>query len=204
VQICLTFIPNDIASFMEVFYERCYEVDLTTATTYVDAGANIGMAACYFATQHPLKKMLLIEANPDLMKTLSNTVAGIPHPIDIEHAALSAQDGTISFTISDNHRMSGIAYEDGRRVTVPSQTFRSVLDRHGLTEVDILKMDIEGAEHDVLASDPEVLRRVRCLVGELHYSRAARDATAKLIADQGFDMKLDRADEVDTLVAVRR
>jgi hypothetical protein len=50
--------------------------------------------------------------------------------------------------------------------TVPTVTLDSLLREHGLSSVDILKFDIEGAEFGVLAVAD--LSRVQVLVGELH------------------------------------
>jgi FkbM family methyltransferase len=196
---------DDVASFTEIFQGGEYDAPFEPARTYVDAGANTGMAAAYFATQHQLEQMVLIEANPELVTRLEQIVEGLPHPTVLEHVALADRDGTVTFNIQNDHRMSGIRTDGGRSVTVASSTLRAILDRHGLEQVDILKMDIEGAEHEVLDGDPAILDRVRSLVMEVHGERGRRDATIALIASRGFDIDLDRADErADVLVGHRR
>ena len=51
----------------------------------------------------------------------------------------------------------------------------TMLDRAGLDEVDLLKLDIEGGEAAVLGAWPSWSRRVRCLVAELHQVDAPLD-----------------------------
>jgi FkbM family methyltransferase len=196
---------DDVASFTEIFQGGEYDAAFEPALTYVDAGANTGMAAAYFATQHSLEQMVLIEANPELATKLEQVVEGLPHPAVVEHVALADREGMVTFNIQADHRMSGMETDGGRPVSVPSSTLRSILERHGVEQVDILKMDIEGAEHVVLAGDPGILDRVRSLVMEVHGELSERDATIALIAARGFDIDLDRGDaRADVLVGHKR
>ncbi|MES1166654.1 MAG: FkbM family methyltransferase, partial [Pseudomonadota bacterium] len=57
----------------------------------------------------------------------------------------------------------------GSPATVPGHTLPEFMRIAGFAHVDLLKLDIEGAEHDVLAAPTgEWLPRVRYLVIELH------------------------------------
>ncbi|RYG32433.1 MAG: hypothetical protein EOO01_34250, partial [Chitinophagaceae bacterium] len=48
-------------------------------------------------------------------------------------------------------------------------TIRSLMDHAGFLEVDILKMDIEGAEYFLFKNDPHRwLGKTKCLIIELH------------------------------------
>ena len=204
VRIPLRFTQNDVASFTEIFQGGEYDADFGPAVTYVDAGANTGMAAAFFATQHRLEAMLLIEANPELATKLKDMVERLPHPVAVEHVALAGRDGPLTFHIRPDHRMSSIKGDGGHTVLVPASTLRALLDRHAIDRVDILKMDIEGAEHEVLASDPAILDRVRSLVMEVHGSRSDRDSMFALVASSGFDVQVDRQGGADLLVGENR
>ena len=47
-----------------------------------------------------------------------------------------------------------------------------MLEELGITQIDLIKIDVEGAEYDVLTClDPGLLRRVKWIVGELHSVR---------------------------------
>lgn len=196
----LMWTDSDVASFSEIFLEGAYATSLDAASTYVDAGANSGMAAAYFAARYRLGKMLLIEANPDLIGGLARLAQQLTPETRIECVAIADHDGSVEFAIDENTRHSRIG--PGR--TTPARTLRSLLDQHGLDAVDILKLDIEGAEHQAIAGDPAVLDRVRCLLMELHGSRAERDATIELVRRQGLvEVWLHRGQVVDALCAVR-
>src|SRR5260370_34130359 len=69
--------------------------------------------------------------------------------------------------------MSGLIESGGASsltFSVRSRRLDSLLDEAGLDTVDLLKMDVEGAEHMVLAGMDDGLKRFRyrCILLELH------------------------------------
>ena len=59
-----------------------------------------------------------------------------------------------------------------RKEAVPSLTLSKLLEREGISECDLIKIDIEGAEYDVLLGSEDVLRRgaLRHIAVEIHDS----------------------------------
>jgi hypothetical protein len=57
----------------------------------------------------------------------------------------------------------------------------------GVSRIDLLKCDVEGAELRVLECWPEVLRKTRVAVFELHAHWCDTDRCRQLLAEQGFD-----------------
>ena len=74
-------------------------------------------------------------------------------------------------------------------------TLDDLVQNAGLERIDLLKMDIEGAEYPVLLSTaPETLARVRCLVLEYHEFEAAAWRPAMLVEHlqaQGFETAVE-------------
>ena len=57
--------------------------------------------------------------------------------------------------------------------TLPMISVTDALKRFEIADIDIIKIDVEGAEHDILAGMPEdVLGNVKVIVGELHHDEA--------------------------------
>src|SRR5436305_4332678 len=88
--------------------------------------------------------------------------------VDVVHAALWTSNGQVTFRAegSDSGMIDGLAGAvDAKGVTVPSLRLRDVLagDR-----VDLLKLDVEGAEGALLADCEPVLDRVNAIVMDLH------------------------------------
>jgi FkbM family methyltransferase len=204
VRLGIKFSPSDLASFREVFWGRAYPAVLASASTFVDIGANTGMATCFFCTQYDLRRVLAVEGSPAMAEVLNANTAELPATIEIAMVAVSDMDGVADFTVNENHRHSGFGIDGSATHRVPTRTLRSLLDDHAFTEVDILKMDVEGAEHRILLCDPTILTRVRCLLMETHNGRAQRDDLVRLVEAQGFSVDVERGNEVDTVVALRR
>jgi hypothetical protein len=77
----------------------------------------------------------------------------------------------------------------GTALVVPSLTLEAILDANLLARCDLLKVDIEGAEYEVLESSRRVLHRVGRIVMEHHKTptKSASDAV-KLLGDSGFEV----------------
>lgn len=92
--------------------------------------------------------------------------------MEVDVAAIAGLPGTA--TIYTNARQCATTIErlaergiDTREV--PALTLAAFFDRHGIERVDLLKVDIEGAEIDVLmAVPPEMLTRIGQITIEFH------------------------------------
>lgn len=116
----------------------------------VDCGAHKGefaqsVAAAWAARCHS------IEASPVLFETLD-----LPQGTQGYNFAVSGEDGEITFTISDNPEASHIGAtshsSDAHEITVPARSLAGFLDSLGDEDIDLLKLDIEGAEIAALES----------------------------------------------------
>ncbi len=140
---------------------------LRPASVIVDAGAHRGEFSQGLRERSGCR-CLLVEANPDLAAQL---VAG-EHD-QILPAALSDHDGEARFTFSDNPEAGSIATaggdRDARVSTVRTISLGSLIELAGCERLDLLKLDIEGAEFDLIGKTPDaVLRRVDQITIEFH------------------------------------
>lgn len=163
---------SDKAIFFQVFYEKqydLYDVDFPDAKRIIDGGSNIGCAAVYFAIRFPQSEILAIEPETNNYKLLEENIKPYDNitPMQVgiwdKNEPLSIanpEGGAAEFmfenkTVSDN-KISG--------VTIPN-----LLESQRWEEVDILKLDIEGAEKEVFsANDLSWLKKVKLLIIELH------------------------------------
>src|ERR1041385_2315638 len=127
------------------------------AFTFVDIGANVGLYSLYLASCGDVRT-LAIEPQPGILERLRFHLAANPSAkIDVRPVALSDREGEATLVLNDSD--SGgthIDKQDGRRdpgerITVPSKPLLPVLSEAGITSIDALKMDVEGAEDAVLA-----------------------------------------------------
>jgi FkbM family methyltransferase len=158
----------------EVMVDGDYDIPVSgEVRTIVDLGANAGQSSVYLRDRFPDAFILAVEADPDTARlTARNT------RIDLNTAVLPAavtdHDGAVTLTRLPGNSwgsnlFSAWASPESRRVEVPSVTLATLLCRYDVDHVDLLKVDVEGAEMMALTSD-QALQRVRCVVGELHPS----------------------------------
>lgn len=154
----------DIAALREVFVEKEYALPDIAATRIVDIGAHIGCASLFFATQYPEADVVAYEPEPDNFETLKRNMQPFKN-VSCVNAAVSDQEGAIDFYISPSSLGSSLYEREGsRKITVCSRTLDQVLS----LPVDVLKFDIEGAEHTLFSASKR--RDIpRFIIGELHY-----------------------------------
>ena len=138
---------------------------LTKDSVVVDAGAHRGEFSAEIIRRFGCQ-CHLVEANPKLVETL--IVAGAK---SITPAALDAHDGRGMLHVSGNPEATGL-FDAGSATTsveVETISLATLMQRLGIAKVDILKLDIEGAEFDLIASTPDqILQRINQITVEFH------------------------------------
>lgn len=126
---------------------------LSHRSTVVDLGAHKGEFASQMRGLFGCR-VIAVEANPDL----ANQIRRSPG-IEVMECAVTGRDGDATFHIAQNPEASSINGE-GEPVTVKTVTLRTLLNSAQVDHVDLLKVDIEGAEVDMFDSlTDEDLRR---------------------------------------------
>lgn len=167
----------DLAVFKEVFINKEYVLqEQIHPNIILDIGANIGTTSLFFANTYPDARIYSIEADPDIYKRLLINTGGRPN-ITCFNLAISDTDGTLSFNKGVSHLGGSIKNRSSTvsTVSVPAKKLSSFLTEHQIQTVDLLKVDIEGAEEEMfldLANHPEI--RIANTMAELHYDLADR------------------------------
>lgn len=99
-------------------------------------------------------------------------------------AAWSSKGQIVLSILQSMYGFASVAKGSGETLMVNSTTLDDILKEEGF--VDLIKMDVEGAEYEVLIGAKEVLSRVGCLVVEL--SRNVREVL-KLLTRYGFRVR---------------
>jgi FkbM family methyltransferase len=149
----------------------------------IDSGANRGSFTDAFLRLHRPERLVLVEAIPDLAEKLRARYAG-KSGISVVSAALSDKNGEAQFEINRSEASSSLLPIDprntawfsrdltvARRVQVPTMTLPSLLEEQGVQTVDLLKLDLQGAERFVLTGGETVLDRVRVIYTEVFFER---------------------------------
>jgi FkbM family methyltransferase len=148
--------------------------------TVLDLGANIGIEALRFAVFYPEAKIIAVEADEDNYCVLRKNTTGL----ELVNALHSAAWGTKARFRVKKHTSSNLASvvsanPDG---DVPGVTIPELIEQLGVRELDVLKIDIEGAEDSLFGPTiAEWIGRVRVIVWELS-DHEAPGCLARLVA----------------------
>lgn len=158
--------------FSKVLEHTFYTSPLGNNPRVLDIGANHGVFAREMR-QRFNADIVLVEANPVLFERLAREGTS-----RVQHCAVTATEGMIPFHVAKNDQGSSIltlpadsVYDCTLEsiVAVRSRTLTSILEELGWDRVHLIKMDIEGAEVEVLNSiSPETLARVDQFSVEFH------------------------------------
>ena len=125
--------------------------------TFVDIGANVGLYSLYLASCGAVHT-LAIEPQPGIVERLRFHVSANPAAnVDVRPVAVSDSEGEATLVLNqDDSGGTHIDKQDGRngsgeRISVRCRPLLSLLSEAGVTAVDALKIDVEGAEDIVLA-----------------------------------------------------
>jgi len=137
------------------------------ATVIVDAGANIGDSTLRLRRFHPSARIFAIEADADNFAILQSNFADDERTHCL-HRALWSEPGVLQVEKTWANVASRVSVKEHGPRPVTACTVPGLMAEFGLAEIDILKLDIEGAEAVVFQTqDRSWLAKVRCIVFEV-------------------------------------
>lgn len=148
-------------------YERHDEVHvfvslLRPGMVVVDGGANIGMYTMLSAQAvRPSGRVFAFEPVPEVYRRLTDNLAisGITNVVPT-CLALSDVSGTARFYLGRNDSMGSLyRAQTSAVIDVPTETLDGFLERRGVTKVDAVKLDAEGAEMHIVRGMRRLLVR---------------------------------------------
>ena len=161
--------PSFVSQYKEIFISEAYDFPFEgTSPTIIDGGANIGTAVIWWRTRWPDARILAFEPDPKLFELLrwnTRCYSGL----EIHQCALYTQDDDILF--SSEGTDAGHIYTDDNSVNgdlIWVKAIRLSLVLRTVGKVHLLKLDIEGAELEVLREAEPLLKNVERIFVEYH------------------------------------
>lgn len=168
---------TDLDILTEVFVMHSYDQKphrIPLNGVIVDVGAHMGIFSIYAATVRKAIKVVSYEPCPDnfdaLIKNVElNSLSDVIKPIAKAVAGKKEKRSLQLSGSNDSHSLLG----NGESIEVQCVTLKDVLDDNNLSHVDFLKLDCEGAEHEILQNvDRTTIDRIDMIGMEFHhYSR---------------------------------
>lgn len=163
-----------LEAVQEIWLERIYTDGFyrpADGDVIVDAGANIGLFTIYVARQNPRCRVVALEPFGENFKFLETNVAqACPKNVTCHKMALGASFGRGQMQAvgarSLDHVLRVGANEANGTPVIP---LSGVFDLTHTSEIDFLKVDIEGSERDVFAAaSPDLFSRFKRIAMEYH------------------------------------
>jgi FkbM family methyltransferase len=193
-EVALRLGTTDTVVFSQIFTDREYDAPSlpAAASTIVDLGANIGLATVFFGLRYPQARLLSVEPERQNFDLLATNVAALGQRVQKQQVAVWSKDGIINLHVSDaaGHSLGARGYQTSESTStaatrVPCYNLATLLDIARFPTADIVKIDIEGAEHEIFSREPaRWLPRVNLIIVEAHdrfrpgAERAVRTALA--------------------------
>jgi FkbM family methyltransferase len=162
---------GDLFVLYEVLAFNAYQIAPSLLSTdkvrvIIDCGANIGITSLFLAARYPGATILSVEPHPENFALLKTNVAEVPRILPIRACVTGTHRNAVRSTADQAAYGNRIA-TDANGVWVPAITIEELCKRNGIEKIDLLKLDIEGAEKQVLENGT-FLARTEYIIVELH------------------------------------
>ena len=162
---------SDAAVFHQLFADQHQQIQLGFEPEVIlDIGANIGLASVLFARSYPSARIVSVEPDQGNFSILQKNVEPYPN-IEAINTAIWCRDTYLrienpkdkpwAFRVEETTRNGADCFE--------GISLGTLMERCRLSKVDVLKLDIEGAELEVLGENLDSwIGDVRLILVELH------------------------------------
>ena len=183
-------------SINEIFIEEIYKQELPSNAYIIDCGANIGLSVIYLKRLFPDSTIIAFEPDDHNYQILETNVASFKlAQVELRKEAVWIEDTILSFA-NTNTQMSKIdtTNSSDKAIDIKAVRLKTLLER----KVDFLKIDIEGAEYEVMKDIDENLKNVHHLFVEYHgtfYQNKELNEIFEIIIKNGFRYYIQQAAE---------
>ena len=207
----VSFEPFDCSyrNYIEFFADDIYgSFNLNDLDLVLDIGANIGLFAKYMYDKNA-KKVILVEANPLLKKSIETVLAEDNERSKVYLAPLFEEKKEIEFRYSSTNSTIGTlvmdasvsGYEELDSVMeIETITLDQVIQENNIDRISLFKCDIEGGEYDLIASlTTEQMNMIDRFLVEFHQNKGQLQGMVNQLDSYGFECefyKLDMANKI--------
>lgn len=153
-----------IWQFQEIFVDEIYKFNSRNNSPVIfDCGANVGTSCLYFKRIFPNSVIKAFEADPEIAKVLSSNLRN-ENDVQVINKAVWINNNGIEISLEGADAAS--IFGDENKVKVNSVRLKDLIEAE--EKVDMLKIDIEGAEINVIKDCREILNKVENIFIEFH------------------------------------
>lgn len=170
---------SDVETFFQIIIRESYPSSRKKVETIVDAGANVGYSAAFFAKAYPQAKVYALEPEPQNYDLLVKNTSSLSNVVPL-NCALWKSSGELYL---QNTSAESYAFQFGdsptTEVKVDSFSIPDLMNSFAIKNIDILKIDIEGAEKELFSGNTDWVDQVETIYVEVH-DRIVEGAAAQI------------------------
>ena len=190
-------VGSDILTFNEVIKEQVYRTifeRVKKCDTVIDLGGNIGLASLYFANRYPACRLFAVEPHPEtyrmLVSNLSELIAS-GRCQTLQAAVWGSEKASAADPSQESDHYSAFATREAAGNENPEETMiglpiRKIIAESGFSKIDLLKIDIEGAEVELFKGDSNWLNEVGAIAIEFHHDSRRVSEFDRLMKEHKF------------------
>jgi FkbM family methyltransferase len=194
--------PNLAVLYKDLFIKQMYAFNpVSERPVIIDGGANIGMSILFFKKAYPHSIIRAFEPDPGIYPYLDENIRRNDlADVVLDRAAIGDANGSATFYADSMYSsyLDGYAppfYHDREwhPVEVPVRRLRDLIAE----PVDLLKLNIEGAETDALLDAGDLIGNVRELIVEYHHLPGLRRSLHEILSllhENGFEYIINSFD----------
>jgi len=177
----------ELISYWSFFVEReCWSkvwIDALiqeTAPVVLDVGANAGLFTHLVWSLKPSAQLYAFDPLPQMAQKISRWAANNRANVTVVNKAVAAKPGIAIFHTASNSDTTASLYDDGSKkstIEVETTTLDQTVERQPIL---LIKIDVEGAETDVINGARQTLANTRFLIVEAHTPDALSRVAAAL------------------------
>jgi FkbM family methyltransferase len=156
-------------SVQELLIDELYQFDSNITSPYIiDCGANVGLSIIYFKKIFPECKILAFEPDPEIFELLKYNIEKFKFKnVSLEKKAVWNSNTVLKFNSTGalGGHIKKEQSENGNLVDVQTIRLKNILERE---QIDFLKIDVEGAEKEIIVDIASSLKNVKRIFVEYH------------------------------------
>lgn len=162
--------------------------------TVVDLGTGYGEEAVYLHSKSPNITFYGIEIQPVIFECLANTLHGLSAKFSATSTAISNQKN-ILLRSQASYVDSG--EEKNGYINIPCIPWNEYIKANNITNIDLLRMNVEGAEKDILSSitDFSIIKRLNISCHDFRANRGegehyrSKEQVLKILKENNYIIK---------------
>ena len=194
---------SDLSVIDEIFVDKMYrsaeQIISNLESPILDIGAHTGLFSVYVSTLNPNVKIFSLEPEPDnftLMK--ENLKLNHCENVIVKNVALVGNDEEkVSLYLSNNsHNHTTLppnhfTTKNPEEIKISATNLNRIISQNKLDKIGLLKMDIEGAEFEIIkALDNNIIKVIKNIVVEYHEDANNKHADIEnILRSYGFSIE---------------